>query len=457
MVREPEPSRVVLRKAAEYLRLGRWVDAERALEPLIRCAVPATGPGALIETGTLLAHMERHEAALNCFSQAVRHETVSEIALFGLAACQRMCGRLEEAELTARALISRFGPRVSTLTLLSSLRRATPSDNSLPLLRAAIESERDPAARAAAGFALGKELDELDQINSAFDAWASAASLQKLQPIVRPPQAEIEQLAKICATVDAAKLSRVPAGPDSVQPIFICGLPRSGTTLVEQIVIGAGGMTSMGELNEFEMAVSKSLDSRSPIGVNAERAGECYRASLAAKFGSAHRFTDKAPLNFRFAGLIARALPGAKIVMIRRHPLDSALGMFSTNFSGLYPYSLDLRWLAEYLVGFRQLVEHWQRVLPTERVCVVDYEELVADPERESKRLFAFLNLPWSPSVLDLASGRTPVSSASAVQVRRAITAASVGKWRRYERQLGPVIAHLATRGEWPRDAMPRA
>jgi hypothetical protein len=166
------------------------------------------------------------------------------------------------------------------------------------------------------------------------------------------------------------------------------------------------------------------------------------------------RFVDKMPLNFFYLGHIARALPAASIVVLRRHPLDTGLSnfrqLFATGFS-YYDYARDLRDIGRYYLQFERLIAHWQATLPG-RVHEVWYEALVAEQRTETERLLAHCRLPWEDECLYFERNQSAVATASAVQVRQPLYASSVGRWRRYRRHLQPLIDELATAGVKPPD-----
>ncbi len=180
------------------------------------------------------------------------------------------------------------------------------------------------------------------------------------------------------------------------------------------------------------------------------RLGADYLASTRPLTGATPRFVDKMPLNVLYAGLIHRALPNARIVCLRRDPMDVCLSnfrqLFATGFS-YYDYAYDLEDVARYYVGFDRLVAHWRRTLPADRFTEIAYEDLVADQEGATRRLLAFCALRWDPRCLDFHENRAPVATASSVQVRRPLYSTAVGRWRRYGEALEPMRRVLAEAG----------
>jgi hypothetical protein len=157
-------------------------------------------------------------------------------------------------------------------------------------------------------------------------------------------------------------------------------------------------------------------------------------------------FVDKTPVNFLYIGLIAKALPGASIIHVRRHPVDACLSMYRALFGTGYPFSYDLDDLTEYYIAYDTLMRHWQAVFP-EFILDVSYEDMVENQEAVSKRVIAHCGLDWEPSCLDFETNSAPVATASAAQVRKPIYRDALARWRRFENQLSPLIERLRDAG----------
>ena len=214
-------------------------------------------------------------------------------------------------------------------------------------------------------------------------------------------------------------------------------------------------MHSAGELNNFTLKLMQQLKfiagadkpSRDQLvalstGVNFTELGEAYIASTRPYTGHTKRFIDKLPLNFLYAGLIHLALPNAKIINLKRHPLDTCYAIYKQLFIDGYPFSYDLEELGRYFIAYHRLMEHWNKVMPGVIHTVV-YEDLVADVEGESRRLLEFCGLEWQAQCLKFYASKEASTTASTVQVRQPVYQSSVAKWRRYEKQLGPLIRVL--------------
>jgi hypothetical protein len=213
-----------------------------------------------------------------------------------------------------------------------------------------------------------------------------------------------------------------------------------------------------GELESFPLATIRAVQgvTRHPVDklefvqraleVNFASLGKEYIESTRPRTGHRPRFTDKLPLNYLYAGLIHAALPNARLILLRRHPLDNCYAMYKTLFGSAYPFSYDLTELAHYYVAWHRLMQHWESVLGGALLCV-EYEDLVSDQEGVSRRIIEHCRLPWEDGCLEFHRNSASVATASAVQVRQPIYSSSVGRWRSYAKQLDALASHLRTNG----------
>lgn len=270
------------------------------------------------------------------------------------------------------------------------------------------------------------------------------------------------------ALFEAAARMAAPAsrGCDDPAPIFIVGLPRTGTTLLDRVLSSHPDVVSAGELGDFSLLVKRMTGTPSPMvldvqtfeaakNLDCETLGRTYvqsaRAAAENRAGEvAARVIDKMPLNVLNAGLIHRALPNARILCLRRHPVDSALSnfrqLFATDFP-YYDYAFDLADAGRYYALFDRLVAHWRDSLPSDRFVEVAYEDLVADLEGQTRRLLDFVGLPFDPACLSFHENRAAVSTASSAQVRSPLYSTSIGRWKRYGDGLKPLIDALNDEG----------
>ena len=233
-------------------------------------------------------------------------------------------------------------------------------------------------------------------------------------------------------------------GDDSEVPVFIVGMPRSGTTLVEQIAASHPAVFGAGERDDIG-ALAGAQFPGGTADLDAVAAGTLARTHLERMrdlAGEALRITDKTPVNFLYLGLIALLFPRARIVHCRREARDVCLSCYFQNFVAGLPWATDLADLGRYHRAYRRIMDHWHQVLPL-TILDVDYQDLVAAPEEGSRRIVDFLGLPWDDACLDFHRSRRTVRSAANWQVRRPIYATSVGRWKAYEPWLGPLLDAL--------------
>jgi tetratricopeptide (TPR) repeat protein len=243
-------------------------------------------------------------------------------------------------------------------------------------------------------------------------------------------------------------------GAQSRTPIFVLGMPRSGTTLVEQILASHPRVAGAGELKDMSNTVNavRGRDGTQipfpefvPAATAEEiaRIGEAYLQKLSRHAPGAERITDKMPSNFYFLGLIHLALPGAKVIHTNRNAVDTCVSCYSKLFAGHQDQTYDLGELGRYYRAYHGLMAHWRRVLPQGAFLDVQYEEVVADTEGQARRILDYCGLEWDAKVLDFHRTERPVKTASSSQVRQPIYSSSVARWRNYEKFLGPLLAEL--------------
>jgi hypothetical protein len=242
------------------------------------------------------------------------------------------------------------------------------------------------------------------------------------------------------ATGRAAEAAR--DANDSELPVFIVGMPRSGTTLAEQILASHPAVFGAGEPTfwmEAAAAYAREVNGGGSARALLPTLAAGYLRLLRGLSADALRVVDKLPANFMNLGLMCAALPNARIIHMHRHPIDTCLSVYFQNFPRGHTYANDLEDLAHHYREYRRVMAHWRRVLPAGAILDVPYEGLVEDPEAWSRTMLNFIGLPWNPRCLDFEQTRRIVLTLSKWQVRQKISKASAGRWRRYEKFLGPL------------------
>jgi tetratricopeptide (TPR) repeat protein len=465
---------------AEYLaELGKQLVALRQPREALETArsVVALQPTKLptLNTlGTVLSHLGEHEEALACYEQAVaslQRREKSRLSLprdwqaelfFNHAASLNFCGQLEQAEQAYERAIE-LQPRLYRAhSALSLLRRQTRQHNNLQRLRSLKPLVDSPEEQLHIGHALAKELEDLGQYPESLENlhWAKEAWAKQVD---YHPDQDGALFDALESGFGKSLFETALPGCDSDEPIFVVGMPRTGTTLVERILAGHSSVFAAGELQNFPLQVKRltGTPSKEVLDVDTLLAslrldpaalGEAYIDSTRPRTGHTDRFVDKLPLNFMYLGLIHMALPKAKLVCLRRDPMDTCLSnyrqLFATNFR-YYHYSYDLLDCGSYYLRFDHLMHHWREVMPG-AIHEVQYETLVAEPERCARELLAFCGLPWETQCLDFHRQKGSVATASATQVRQPIYSDAINRWRRYGDALRPLYDLLTSAGCLP-------
>jgi Flp pilus assembly protein TadD len=312
------------------------------------------------------------------------------------------------------------------------------------------QSDLKDADRALLLFALAKAKNDLGRHRAAFETALAASSLKRRG--IRYDEAATHRYFDALARIFSADFVRgaSASGFAGAAPIFVIGMPRSGSTLVEQILSSHPSVHGAGELHDLSNAVDAvRSDAALPAWFEsaphgAWRAiGERYAASVRRRAPDAARIVDKMPTNFLLAGVIRLALPQAKIVHVHRDPIDTCTSCFSKHFAAELNHTYDLGEIGRYYRAYHGLMQHWRAVLPPAAMFELSYEALVDDLEAQSRRLLDYCGVPWDDAVLRFHQNARPVRTLSAAQVRRPLYRSSVGRWREHADLLQPLFAAL--------------
>jgi len=434
-------------------RLDAAVDAYRAAIALDQGYVAAhyNLSVALVALGRLDA---AEAACRRALELAPRHAPAHN----NLGNVERFRGRLDAAIASFRAAIAIDPDYAAAHCNLAELLPACAGDAAFDRLeRLRDRPNLPPHERISLDFALGRMYDAVGEADRAFAAYRSGNHLRAREAarLGRGFDAaeHRRRTDKLIETFSADLFERLAeSGSDSADetPLFIVGMPRSGTTLVEQILASHPAIHGAGELAEIDRLIA-TLDGYPEVGATLDPAarrtlGADYLEALRKHSATAARITDKLPLNLFNLGFIALVLPGARVIHCRRDPRDTCLSCFTHDFGPGNEFSDDLADLAAFHGDYHRLGEHWRATLPLPMI-EVRYEDLVADLEAESRRLIAFLGLDWDPRCSAFHQSERTVLTSSSAQVRQPIHGRAVGRWRRYERRLTPLIEGLAAAG----------
>jgi tetratricopeptide (TPR) repeat protein len=412
-------------------------------------------PTGYISVGTVAAMVGKHDEALDMFSKALEKDPKNFGALSGMGHVLKTVGRQDEAIARYRECVEQNPDHGETWWSMANLKtfRFDDADIENMLKRAARESLVEEQ-RTNFHFALGKAYEDKQDYDRAFEQFALGNANRRQRETYDPVQT-VDLHDRFIETFSKEFLDARPgAGCQSNAPIFIVGLPRSGSTLIEQILAShpdVEGTHELPDLGRVARSVGLNRDDRKaypqviPLLDDAEflALGEDYlQRTKRHRELDTPRFTDKLPNNFVHVGFLSLVLPNAKIINAKRHPLDSCLGSFKQLFARGQPFTYDQFELAEFYAEYQRIMDHWHTVLPG-KVLDVQYESVVDDLETEVRRILEFCELPWNDACLRFYENDRAVKTASSEQVRKPIYATSKHLWRNYEQHLGPMIEIL--------------
>jgi tetratricopeptide (TPR) repeat protein len=408
--------------------------------------------------GATLQELERPLEALESYDRALALSPSYADAWENKAILQSEFGEVEGARRALETLIRAEPRRARAHFQLVRMKRMTREDPQLPVLEA-LARERNAMGEKEAvdiSFALGKAYDDIGEYELAFAHFAEGNALKRAG-IVYNEVGTLAHLRRIASafTPDAVDALR-GLGDATAAPIFIFGMPRSGSTLIEQILSCHPDISARGEVDAFERAAAdvanangRSLSLPEMFSLlpaeQLSAIGRRYLEKMRVEGEGAKRTTDKKPSNFLYAGLIHLALPGARLIHTRRNAIDTCWSCFSQRFADVgMPSAYDLGELGRFYCAYDTLMEHWRRALPEGAILTVDYEDVVADLEGQTRRILAHCGLAWNDGCLEFHKSRRHVRTASAGQVNQPLYKSAVGHGRNYERFLAPLMNELA-------------
>lgn len=396
----------------------------------------------------------RISEAIAAYEKALEISPSENAARIGLGEACESAGRLKQARLQYLSVLRRDPSSPSAMAKLLRLPDAAPEPELIErAVRCASDSAANSAARSLLHSALAHFFDKRANYDSAFRHLEDGKALQR--PIRSHDDVGYSNsVDRLIATFDADYFTRVSGmGVASQKPLFVLGMPRSGTTMMEQILSSHPRVAAGGELSTILTLVSRVGDSSSgrvayPEGCNTLSAEEIkdfanvYLQRLAEVSKTHQHVTDKLPFNFIHIGFIATLFPNARIIHCARNALDNCLSCYFTEFSAQINFTGDLETLGNYYIEYRRLMNHWRRVLPG-RIIDVQYEDMVTDTESGVRHVLDFCGLDWDDACLNFHQTHRDIQTPSRWQVRQPVHSNSVGRWRCYERQLEPLIRRL--------------
>jgi hypothetical protein len=400
----------------------------------------------------------QHADAQRCYSRAVELQPNNPRYLYNLASSKIALGQIQEAEALLNRVIRLDPEDYDAWQNRSTLRRQTISSNHVEQLAYVLHHLKDGhPGHVPVCYALAKELEDLERFDESW-AYLQKGAVARRRGMNYDVAEDEAAMAQIAQTFNRDLLNSRRNGFESQRPVFVLGLPRSGTTLVDRILNAHSQVASLGEINTLAFSLMACVPQgengkagkaeliRRSADIDFSELGRRYVEAISDHGLEARRLIDKTPLNFLYIGLIHLAMPGATIIHLRRHPLDSCYAMYKTLFRLGFPFTYSLQDVGRYFIAYRRLMAHWRACLPG-RILDVDYEELVADQENVTRRILAHCGLDFEPACLEFHKQDGPAATASAAQVRKPLYSSSVGRWKSYQRHLQPLAGKLREHG----------
>jgi tetratricopeptide (TPR) repeat protein len=435
--------------------MDRLEEAEMATRRALQ--IDENSPKAHALMGGIHTESSRVEQAEASFDRALQIDPQCDAALLGLGYLCVENGALERAEeLFQRALMLKPDNAAARIQLIQAKKVTAGDENFAALLKLQGDSgSHSDNRKMSLHFALGKCYDDIKEYEKAFPHYLAGCKLKraKLNYDRNATAHQFGELMNIFGKETIAPLRG--AGDPSELPIFVLGMPRSGTTLTEQILASHPDVYGAGELPDLLRIAHRKTDPGTTFFPDNLRYldhatltawGNEYVTGLKARAPESKRITDKMPANFFAVPLIHLMLPNAKIIHVNRNPVDTCVSCFTRLFSRKQEHTYDLAELGRYYVDYAQLMEQWRRELPAGAFLDIQYEDIVADQEGQARRLLDYCGLEWDAACLDFHKTKRQIRTASVTQVRQPIYTTSVERWRKYEKFLGPLLDELGDR-----------
>lgn len=438
--------------AHQYIQLSRYADARQLLDRF-RSSLDDS-PVYLDMAGQTYAAMSLYRDAYPLYKAAIAKQPNVEPFKANLASCAVYLGKIDEARSIYEALLKRNPMHQQNHYELSQLGRAKDDAHIRKMLYVLQKSDPDPAKNIFIYYALGKEYEDLEQWDNSFRYYRKGGDAVKTVADY-DVATDVEVIDRIIDVCDAEWLVDAPSKEKHPRtPVFIVGLPRTGTTLTDRILSSHSLVQSAGETQLLQMVLKRNSQVQGVSGMTPEivtaaaaadaaQIGRDYLDAISYRLSDEPLFVDKLPENVNYAGFVAKAWPDAKIVHLRRHPMDACFAMYKQSY---FRFAYSLEDLAEYYLAYDRMSRHWRGTLG-DRMVEVEYEKLVSNQEYETRRLIAALGLEFEEACLHFEKNIAAVATASSTQVREKAHTRSIDKWRQYAEHLEPLRQRLEAGG----------
>lgn len=435
---------------------GDVAEATRLLRQALQASPDNVSAWSML--GSALLESDKPGEAEAAFSKALEINPECVDALTGLGNLRIEQGKIKAAEKILLQALAVDADSLGARFHLIQAHKVLPGNEHVAALEARLMSETSPNKLITLHYALGKAYDDLKNWDAAFPHFLEGAR-QKRSRIDYDPTLDDLRTEQIMRIIDGEFIhSRQGAGDSSPVPVFVLGMPRSGTTLTEQILASHPGVFGAGELRDLLDICQQPDETGALISYpnhlsrldkqRLTRWGRDYVAGLRRRAPAALHITDKMPTNYLALGLIPLMLPNARIIHVRRNPVDTCVSCFTHLFSRHQEATYELAELGRHYVNYARLMDHWRMVLPADTFLEVQYEDVVANMPAQARRLINFVELPWNDACLDFHKTERNIRTASVTQVRQPIYKSSVARWKNYEKYLGPLLDALGKHAE---------
>ena len=454
---KPNNPEILIQRFHFLSQLQRIDEAKKILSTLASLKVTDSSTNSQI--AMLFSSEEMHSEAIKKYEAAIFGDPSNYLLHFNLAVAYRFIGNLDNCENSLNRCL-KLNPKDSEAqSMRSSLKRQTIESNHISeLLEISKDSRVTSADKVGIYYALAKELDDLDEFTKSFSYLKKASKIRKskMQYDVQIDKNIMHKLIETFKTSSSDDNTSLKSNPT---PIFILGLPRTGSTLLERILDCHSEIVSCGELDHFgreiitlcrETTRDKQLSILELIelsrDINFDKLKSNYLEKAVSKNSDCRYFIDKLPLNFLYIAHILQSFPNAKIIRMKRHPMAFCFAIFKQNFRDIYPYSYDLKDIAKYYVSYENLMNHWKDLFPN-MIYELNYEDLVKNTKPEIEKVCEFCDLAFESNCLNFYKNKNPVTTASAVQVRQPVYTDSLDRWKNFEDYLQPFSSILTKNG----------
>ncbi|MBZ9611551.1 tetratricopeptide repeat-containing sulfotransferase family protein [Rheinheimera maricola] len=446
----PASAALQLRRLHFLQRCGQTAAALTLAQSL--CQAPLSDADFLSELALQCSQLQQFEQAATLYQQALALQPDNASLYYNYATMLRFCGQLDQAEQMLDQAIALQPRDTDAWHLRSNLRKQRPDNHHCEGLIAMLQrDDLSPKQQVQLHYALAKELEDLQQYPKSFAQLKAGASLRRQHINYNlPDDLAVMQLIQQQFNADFFRQAR-SQGYSNNEAVFIVSMPRAGSTLAERMLGCDAKVQLAGELNNFasqlsrlaQQSAGRKLDKAALVQQTSQldfaALGRAYIDSTRPLTGAYSHFVDKLPLNFLYVGLIHLALPQAKIIHVQRNPIDHCYAIYKHLFADAYPFSYQLDELAQYYQAYQALMAHWQQVLPGV-IHSVQYEDLISQPELQSKALFEHCGLSWTERCLQFHQhNRQASTTGSASQIRQPLYNSSVARWRYYQTELAPL------------------